>query len=131
MAREKAPLCPDAKNTLTLNQCVLHEMELTTSNYKAYIEAVRAMLARPAPPIPDMSGPAVGPSGPEATPATDTAAFDKAETAWQTYAAAECGAVDTHWRGGTIVNFEIGSCHLRLTRARMDELDAVYGPDHI
>ncbi len=77
-----------------------------------------------------MTAPIQGPSGIEATPATNTAAFDAAESAWQTYATAECSAVDTYWRGGTIVNSMVSECDLRLARARLRELDTVYSISH-
>jgi YD repeat-containing protein len=89
--------------------------------------ALRELLALPAPPIPGLTYPLQGPSGPEATPATDTAAFDASESAWQAYAKAECSAAGVHWRGGTIVNQIIGQCNLRQSRARLHELVAVYG----
>ncbi|HWG18110.1 MAG TPA: lysozyme inhibitor LprI family protein [Acidobacteriaceae bacterium] len=129
--RGTANICPNANNTVAINECILHEMALTSANYKAYAEAIRALLALPTPDIPDMPNPYQGPTGQMSTSATETAAFDKAEAAWQNYVSAECGAVDTHWRGGTIVNFEIGECHIRLARDRMNELESVYGKDHL
>jgi len=126
IAREKAPRCPGADNTYAINMCLAHENELTDANYKAFVQAVRALIALSAPEIPDMSGP----TGPSRTSATETAAFDKAEAAWQAYYVAECGAVDTHWRGGTIVNAMDAECGLRLAHARMHELDQVYSITH-
>jgi uncharacterized protein YecT (DUF1311 family) len=131
LAREKAPECPSAVTTYDINMCLSHENDLTDANYKAYTTALRAMLAMPVPKMPAAPDtPYVGPSGPEATPATNTAAFDAAEAAWQTYAKAECGAVDTYWRGGTIVNSMVGECDLRQSRARLHELDTVYNVTH-
>ena len=126
MAREKAPECPNANTTYDENMCIEHEDAVTDTNYKAFITALRAMLALPVPASPGIPTPITGPTGPEATPATNTAAFDTAESAWHTYSTAECGAVDTLWRGGTIVNSMVGRCHLRMARARMHELDEVY-----
>jgi uncharacterized protein YecT (DUF1311 family) len=126
MGREKAGDCPNAMTTVDINQCLSHENGVTEANYRAFTTAVRAILALPEPQMPGEHNPHVGPSGVEATPATDTAAFDAAESAWQSYSKAECTAVDVHWRGGTIVNSMIGQCHLRLARARMDELASDY-----
>ena len=127
LAREKAPRCPGANNTRAINECLSHENELTRANYKAFVQAVRALIALSAPEIPDMSGP----TGPSRTSATETAAFDKAEAAWQAYASAECSeVVDTHWRGGTIVDAMDLECGLRLARARMHELNDVYSITH-
>jgi uncharacterized protein YecT (DUF1311 family) len=84
------------------------------------------MLAFPGPAMQGTSTPSVGPTGPEGTPATNTAAFDAAESAWLTYAKAECSAMDTLWRGGTIVNSIVGKCELRMTHVRMHELDLAY-----
>jgi uncharacterized protein YecT (DUF1311 family) len=130
MAREKVPECPDAGTTYAINMCLVHEGEITDANYKTFTRAVRAMLALPGPAVPGLPMPVIGPSGPEGTPATNTAAFDKAEAAWQTYARAECDAVDTYWRGGTIVNAMDGECGLRLSRARMKEADDLYSVTH-
>jgi uncharacterized protein YecT (DUF1311 family) len=126
IAREKAGDCPNVATTYDINMCLSHEEEITEANYKAFITAFRAILALPQPTIPGVKYPILGPSGPEATPETDTAAFDAAESAWHTYATAECNAVDTDWRGGTIVNSMVGQCNLRMARARLHELDTAY-----
>jgi uncharacterized protein YecT (DUF1311 family) len=126
MAREKAPECPDATNTYDDNVCIAHENDLTDANYRAFTSALRAILALPSPDQPGVAVPAIGPSGPEATPATNTAAFDTAESAWHAYAKAECKAVDTFWRGGTIVNAIFMECNLRQSRNRLRELDTAY-----
>jgi uncharacterized protein YecT (DUF1311 family) len=126
LAREKAPECPDADNTRDINMCLGHEVELTEANYKAFTTALRGMLALPEPAVPGAPTPYMGPTGPEGTPATNTAAFDAAESAWQAYAKAECSAMDTLWRGGTIVNSIVAECELRMARARMHELDNAY-----
>ena len=126
MAREKAPECHNADNTVAINMCLSHEDDLTGANYKAFTSALRAMLALPQPTFPGETTPYIGPSGREATPATNTAAFDTAESAWQTYAKAQCDAVDTLWRGGTIVDAMDGECYLRQARARLHELNDAY-----
>jgi len=124
MAREKAGDCPNASNTRDINQCLDREVGITEANYKAYTSALRAMLAPPSAdePSPQESGP----TGQYATFATNAAAFDAAEAAWHTYAAAECNAIDTLWRGGTIVNSMVLGCSQRMTRARLHELDNAY-----
>jgi uncharacterized protein YecT (DUF1311 family) len=128
-AREKAPECPNASTTYDINMCLSHENDLTDANYKAFTTAVRAILALPFPAPLGAKDDSMGPTGPEGTPATNTAAFDAAESAWHTYATAECKAVDTLWRGGTIVNSMVGECDLRMTRARLHELDTAYSLD--
>lgn len=126
MARQKAPACPDARTTYEINQCLAHERDLTDASYKAFTSALRAMLALPEPQVPGLEYPLTGPSGPEATPATSTAAFNAAEAAWRTYAEAECNAVDTEWRGGTVVTSVVLDCNLRQARTRLQELDQAY-----
>jgi uncharacterized protein YecT (DUF1311 family) len=126
LAREKAPECPGADNTRDFNLCLGHEIDLTDANYKTFTTALRAMLASPSPAVPGNPTPDVGPTGPAGTPATNTAAFDAAESAWQAYAKAECSATDTRWRGGTIVNSIVADCELRMARSRMHELDTAY-----
>ena len=128
-AREKSSPCPNAVTTLDINSCLAHENDLTDANYKAFTTALRAILALPRPSFPGETIPAVGPSGPEATPGTNTASFDAAESAWHTYATAECTAVDTLWRGGTIVNSMVGYCDLRLTHTRLHELNEAYSDE--
>jgi uncharacterized protein YecT (DUF1311 family) len=113
-------------NTIEINQCISHENDLTAANFQAFTTALRALLALPGPPMPGAAYPVTGPSGPEATPASSTAAFDAAESAWQAYAKAECSAVDVQYRGGTIVNLMVGECDLRHSRARLRELAEVY-----
>lgn len=125
-AREKAPECPGADTTYAINMCLSHEVEVTAANYKAFTSGLRAVLALPRPTFSGETTPIIGPTGPEATPATNTAAFDTAEAAWRTYATAECNAVDTYWRGGTIVNAMVGECNLRIARARLHEMDNAY-----
>ena len=126
LVREKAPDCPDAQTTYDTNMCLGHEMDLTLANYQGFTTALRAMLSEPEPAMPGIPTPYIGPTGPAGTPATNTAAFDAAESAWQAYAKAECGAMDTFWRSGTIVNAIVGECDLRMARARMHELDSAY-----
>lgn len=126
LARDKTPVCPNAGSTYELNSCLDHEIEVTNTNYKTFIAALRAMLLTPEPTVPGAPTPIVGPTGEEATPATNIAAFDAAESAWQTYAKAECSAVDTYWRGGTIVNAMVGECSLRMSRSRLRELNDAY-----
>jgi uncharacterized protein YecT (DUF1311 family) len=125
-AREKAGDCPDAHTTVDINQCLGHEVDVTDTNYKAFAASIRAALALRRPLGPGEENDSSGPTGPAATPATSTAAFDEAETAWQAYRRAECNAIDVKWRGGTIVNSMVGACWLRMTRARMHELDDAY-----
>src|SRR6266702_583101 len=125
-ARESQPICPNAGSTVEVNNCVSHEMDITNANLKAFTTALRELLALPSPPIPGATYPIIGPSGPEATPATNTVAFDATETSWRAYAKAECDAEDTEWRGGTIVNVMDGQCELRQSRARLRELRTAY-----
>jgi uncharacterized protein YecT (DUF1311 family) len=125
IAREKAGDCPNSTNTYDFNMCLSHEEEITQANYKVFVTTLRAMLALPEPAMPGES-PYIGPTGPAATPAANAAAFDAAESAWHAYATAECNAVDTLWRSGTIVNEMVGLCNLRMARARLHELDVAY-----
>ena len=126
IAREKAGDCSNVTTTYDINMCIGREADTTRANYKTFTTALRAMLDLRDPAMPGEDKPYIGPTGPAATPATNTAAFDKAEAAWQTYETAECNAVDTFWRGGTIVNSMVGDCYQRLTRARLHELDSAY-----
>lgn len=126
MAREKEKTCPGVSTTFDVNMCLSRESDITDRNYKEFTKALRDILAMPRPQGPGETIPYIGPTGRAATPETSTAAFDTAEAAWKAYATAECGAVDTEWRGGTIVNSMVAECSLRITRSRMHELDVAY-----
>jgi uncharacterized protein YecT (DUF1311 family) len=126
VAREAVPPCPNAVVNVEIDNCMARENHITTANLKAFTAALRELLALPEPRIPGMTYPIRGPSGPEGTPATNTAAFDKTEAVWQPYAKAECDAEDVEWRGGTIVNFMDAKCELRQSRARLHELREAY-----
>ena len=125
-ARQKAAPCPNAVTTYDQNMCLAHEVDLTEVNHNKFTTALRAMLALPEPRQPGVPYPLSGPSGPAATPETSTAAFDKSAVAWNAYAKAECDAVDTEWRSGTIVNAMVLTCELRLLRDHLHELDTAY-----
>jgi uncharacterized protein YecT (DUF1311 family) len=87
------------------------------------------MLALPVP-QPESNVPGYGPDPAAPTQdAANTTAFDAAELAWHTYATAECAAVDTlsNWGNWLHSNRSIVECNLRLARARLHELDLVYG----
>ena len=115
MAREKAPECPNANTTYDENMCIEHEDAVTDTNYKAFITALRAMLALPVPASPGIPTPITGPTGPEATPATNTAAFDTAESAWHTYSTAECSRRSSGAAARSSTPWS-GRCHLRMAR---------------
>ena len=122
VAREKAGDCPNASNTLGQVTCLFHEVDVTEANYKTFTTSLRAILALDSGDSSDQ----IGPSGHPATPAMNTAAFDTSEIAWHAYSTAECNAMDTFWRGGTIVNSMVGECHLRVARSRLHELNDAY-----
>ena len=103
---EAAFICPNVANPSEMNDCVAHENAVTTANYQAFTAALRSLLALPEPPEPGVTNPVQGVSGPQATPASSTAAFDAAESAWQAYIKAECSAEDAEWRD------EIGRAHV-------------------
>src|ERR1700687_4483771 len=70
MEREKKGECPDAKSTLQINVCLDREKKTTTDNYRAYTDAIRAMLGLKEPVLPGIALPQRGPSGPILTPNT-------------------------------------------------------------
>ena len=49
------------------------------------------------------------------------------QVVWAKYRDAMCAGADGLYRGGTIVNIEVGTCHLMMVRGHMRELAAVYG----
>ena len=105
MAREKAGDCKDANTTYAINVCLGRESETSSANYKAFTDAVRALLASTS-------------QGQED--------FDQAQAAWEKYSHLQCSAAFDLYKGGTIAPSTQTSCSLMLLRSHMRELGAVY-----
>jgi len=124
MAREKAGDCPNANNTREMNECYGTELGTSMANYKAYVGALRAMLAQSSPwGEPTESGP----TGKPLSEAERLAKFDQMERAWSEYEAAMTNGAFGLYKGGTIVNVMGLTSQLMLVRSHMRELAAVYG----
>jgi uncharacterized protein YecT (DUF1311 family) len=123
LARQKAGQCPDATTTLSINVCLKKDVEVTNSNYKAYLGAVRSMLAvRP----PGEDQPANGPTGRPLTTIERVSEFDRVEVAWQAYHQVQCSAAYDVYKGGTVAPSVALSCDLRLMRSHMNDLSTIY-----
>ena len=103
MAREKADDCKDAVTTYDINVCLSKANDATTTNYKAYTQALRLLLASQAQPE-----------------------FDQAQTAWEQYRKLQCSAAYALFKGGTIAPSMELSCNLLLMRSHLRELNAIY-----
>jgi hypothetical protein len=122
MARDKADDCPDAHTTYDEIACLGKALEITNSNYKAYLGALRSLLGLTTPGREAASGP----TGKPLTPEEAVQEFDEVEALWQKYRSAQTSAIFNHWKGGTIAPVMAGSCELQLLRNHMRELDGIY-----
>ena len=112
--REKLGDCPNAMTTLAINDCLSKEVQITTSNYKAYIGALRSVENL------------VDPDDSATTSEHALKQFDAAESAWNKYYEAQCSAAYDAYSPGTIAPSMELTCQLQLMRDRMHELEAIY-----
>jgi uncharacterized protein YecT (DUF1311 family) len=124
MAREKAGDCRDATTTYDANICLGHEEDATQANYKAYTEAIRAMLGVEAPPLAGLEQPQKL-SG-ELSQDQLVTEFDKTQSLWEPYRQAQCTAAFHQVGGGTGGPSVEAECELRMIRGHMRDLDDVY-----
>ncbi len=127
-AREEAGDCKEVGTTADANRCFSREAEITDRNAIAMKTAVRAVLSLvyPTPPGDPADGPKSGPGGPTYTTKDFVEEFDKTESRWQSYRDALCTASLHQYDGGTGGLTAQKQCELRLTRAHMNGLDAIY-----
>jgi uncharacterized protein YecT (DUF1311 family) len=121
-AREKAGACPKAMTTLDMNMCFTHEVEKTTSNYKAYTGALRAVEGLGDPSESD----AADVRGRQSDRSKRVKRFDAVEAVWNEYYRSECSAAYDAYVGGTIAPLMELTCKLQLMRDRMHELESIY-----
>jgi uncharacterized protein YecT (DUF1311 family) len=126
MSREKAGDCQNTNTTYDIVTCLAKEVSTTDGNYQAYAGAIRAMLAQKNP-YDNGTDPAAGPTGKPATQQENLRRFDEMQSAWERYRNALYSGVDGLYRGGTIVNIEVSTCHLMMMRSHLRELAATYG----
>ncbi len=102
LASAPAPSCPNAGTTVEVNQCLGAALKGFDGEMKRYSEAAVKRLRA------------------EQRPAADDAlsGLVRAEEAWRAYRDAECGALQTYWREGTIRTSVELECRIRLTRWR-------------
>jgi len=120
MPREQAAVCPNALTTYDVNECLKKEVEITTANHDAYVQAFRAVFA--------LRTPNVDP--PDRDPGSSVEAvnrFDEIEAMWQKYRAATCSLSADFYRGGTVAPATEMQCELRLLRSHMRELGGILG----
>lgn len=108
-AQEEPPLdCANAMTTVEMNDCAALDVEAEEVRMRAYlarsIEAVRE-----------------GSDSPELG-AQAASQMVEAQTAWEAYAEAECGAVYTQWQGGTIRVLMALGCKRELVLERTRHL---------
>ncbi|UYF99196.1 MULTISPECIES: lysozyme inhibitor LprI family protein [unclassified Halomonas] len=101
VADDEALDCNNIRNTLETNRCAAIELEAAEEVLAHYLET-------------SVEHNAADPELVEAIQA--------AQTQWQAYAAAHCGAVYTQWRDGTIRGVMGITCSTRLTKQRTHDL---------
>jgi uncharacterized protein YecT (DUF1311 family) len=121
-AREKTGDCPKAMTTLDMNMCFTREVEKTTSNYKAYTQAIRGVETLGEPNESD----AAANRAQHSSSSKRVKKFDAVEAAWNEYYRAQCAAAYDAYAGGTIAPMMELTCKLQLMRDRMHELEGIY-----
>jgi uncharacterized protein YecT (DUF1311 family) len=128
MAREKAGDCPNAMSTYDINVCYSNAAWIADNNLKDFDDALRAILGLHEPKMPGqlpLGGTLAGP-----TPEQRVAEFDKVEAQWSAYADTACTAASNQYYGGTIAPYMHISCHIRLVRNHLRELNFIYEVTH-
>lgn len=97
MGGDKALDCDNAMTTLDINQCAAMELASAQAELSRYVEASVMHHA----------------DDPELV-----AAIEASQQAWQTYVTAQCDAVYTKWRDGTIRGVMALTCKTELTQQR-------------
>lgn len=106
LASAPQPRCPDAVTTIEVNACLGAALADVDKEMDRYYDAAVARL-----------------KAEDRAPA-DEALLElaRAQAAWRTYRDAECGAVYSYWREGTIRTSVALSCQISLTRLRVFSL---------
>ncbi|PHY21796.1 lysozyme inhibitor LprI family protein [Caulobacter sp. BP25] len=106
LASVPQPRCPNAVTTIEVNTCLgAALMDLDKEMDRYYDAAVARLTAE------------------HRAPANDALSeLARAQTAWRTYRDAECGAVYSYWREGTIRTTVALDCQISLTRLRVFSL---------
>jgi uncharacterized protein YecT (DUF1311 family) len=123
MDREKADLCRNAATTRDAVECLGRENEAATVNYKAYLDALRSLLALS---LGNDENRSPGPTGVPLTSKELVEEFDAVEAAWQKYRQAQCMAAFDLYKSGTAAAPQASSCELTLVRNHMRELEKIY-----
>ena len=123
MAREKAGDCVGANSTLEANVCLGREVEISSGNLKAYVDAFREIFLISFPEEWRFSGP----TGTPPTGDEFVKQFDRAESQWRDYKTTFCATVFSFNKGGTVAPSAAMLCELHLIRSHMRELVGTLG----
>ena len=96
-----APDCHNAMSTMEINLCAELEREAAMGEMTHYLQAVLDE---------------------HEADAELVKAIQDAQVSWEGYRQAQCGAVFTQWRGGTVRGLMTLSCQTRLTQSRTHTL---------
>jgi hypothetical protein len=125
VAREKAGDCPHANTTLAAEECLASEIEKTRSNYAAFAEAIRAMLALAYPTMPGEQ-PVSGPTGKPLTADERVKEFDKLEAESKAYRDDASKAAYDDYRGGSYAPVFEAEAEQKLLRLHLQEMAFIY-----
>lgn len=124
MAREKTGDCPNVETALAEVQCLGREGKTSAANLNTFIAAIRGLIKLGWNDYPDTHP---GPSGVPLTGSQVLQQFDDAQLAWDKYSRAGCDAAFGIYKGGTLAPVAEARCNQRMLRARLRELEALYG----
>ena len=97
--------CSDAKTTVEENSCIVTIEQKTRDDFASFYGSLRSLLQE------------------------DTTAVSQLQASqeqWEQYVQKACDAIDHFFRNGTIRLSAVTGCKIRLTRSRMQDLNALY-----
>lgn len=113
-AEQEANPCADCVTTLDIVECMTKQVEQAQAIQDKYVAAAKRRLEFYA---------AEATDGPEKRWATEAVQlFEESQQEWVIFRDKQCGAIYTHWAGGTIRSIMERECRLRLIRRRTHDI---------
>jgi uncharacterized protein YecT (DUF1311 family) len=97
--------CPDANTQYDENICLGRVVETTATNFASFYAALAGLMSGDAPSLQTL---------------------EDSQIAWSDYQQKACHAIETLFRGGTILPSAGMGCVIQLTRSRMRDLNMLY-----
>lgn len=113
-AEQDANPCADCVTTLDIVECMTKQVEQAQAIQDKYVAAAKRRLESYA---------AEATEGSEKRWATEAVQlFEESQKEWVIFRDKQCGAIYTHWAGGTIRSIMERECRLRLIRRRTHDI---------